>query len=454
MASVTEGWDLVAVINQSTLNALFASAYSGDIPVEIPNGTIPEFNASFSGFIGMPTVDLTPTSASGSNTFAAMTFPLSGTMTTGPVSTPLAPGANIMFTSNLTYVNVEESSETTQLQLTLDWTSDEILYNVRLSGLSQILDDFLSAGLLTTLQAKLGSSGSFHLGSVSIASVPAVLQPSGMAKFAIQPNATSPADNVLAMVTMTNSRPMPVDPPDFTQSGPLLPPSHNSALYISNAVLLEGLLGPAMAAQLSIPNWTTTGSPAEGYTLSFAGAQVINATASGISKVEVTNVGMSVNGSGQVAVTYQANAYPTFDIQDGYWVQINGSMTLEPVLSNNSISFTVSTPTPTGSIQATLATRLIVVAAIMVSFGTLSGFFAGILGLCLFYILTYISFPVTALGNLSSTIQNSMRPFQWPAAQAYPLSAIVLPGDLVLYGSPAGINPVHLGLRPTPPGLL
>jgi len=432
MASVTQGWDLVAAITQSTLNGLLSDAY----PTITVNNSVD--GMGFDGTIGTPTVNLNPSNTVGTNSLAQLTFPIAGTITVEGNANSLASGATITFTANLTYLTVEGTDSNNQLALTIDWTSDLVVYDVTLTGLSQSLDDILGGLILGFLQTEASSTNSYPLGTINVASLPVGLQPTGTADFAIQTNASDPDRNTLAMLMLTNSGTAPSSF-DFGTAAPLLVSGQEAALYISDRVMMETLVGPPLAAQLGVT--LTSSDDGEGdYTLSFNGSVDLPNPPAKIHQVTLTSVSASVN-SNQVAISYSANAYPSFNVDKGYWVEITGELLLEPVLHTSStgqtIVFTVDSPKPSGKIHAKPAVWVVLIAAIIATFGSVSVFIAGIVVAVLSILLTYLTFPINSVSGMGADVQSGIQQINWPAQKSFPLTQIMLPSDFVLLGAPA-----------------
>ena len=172
MATVTtEGWDLVAVANQSLLNTLLTTVYNDNIfPHDVK---ITEMGVTFNGTLGIPTANLNPSTTQGTNSMASIVVPISGTVIFLGVSNTIPPNSTLNITSNLQYVSIIIQG-TQAMQLYLDLQSNLAIYSVNVQP-SQSWVSILN-GLIQYYFQNQFSGGSYYLGTVMMDGAPAQLE--------------------------------------------------------------------------------------------------------------------------------------------------------------------------------------------------------------------------------------------------------------------------------------
>jgi len=136
------------------------------------------------------------------------------------------------------------------------------------------------------------------------------------------------------------------------------------------------------------------------------------------------------------------NAHPLFNAGSVYYVQVQGNIFVTIVLNANSqtISFSTTAGTGSGAIEANAIGWLIVIGAIIASFGTVSFFIGTVLAIVVPIILTEFTFPITLPPAQLNSMDQALGSFTWPAQANFPLNSIQMPGDLVFFGTPQVSN--------------
>jgi hypothetical protein len=425
----TEGWDLVAVANQTLLNTGLNSAYNSKLFPNQVNYTAMGIN--FDGTLGVPICNLNPANASGTNSLAEIVVPLKGTLTYSGSSYTVPAGSTLGITSNLLYDSITLSGGASAMQLNLDLASDTAVYEV---GLTITPSPFWAPILNGIIQGYLQTQyegGSYYLGTVNMSGAPASLLPTGSVFFATQENTTTPAANILALVANTSTGSSGIL--DFTSNPSLLPASQNAALYISNRCLLVNLVLPALATELKTTSssFNITGTTTTPYTLSLNTSIGI----SGKYDPSLNSLNVYVNNSNSIQGDYQATGYPLSGFGSVIWVDVNGSFFLSPNLNEQVISISANTPDGNGSIHLSVGGWFIVGALIIATFGSLGAALGTVVAVVVPTLITQLNFSVSMSG-LATSINDAPLSFTWPAQQLCPITSIALPGDLILYLNP------------------
>lgn len=430
MATVTtEGWDLVAVANQTLINSGLTAAYNANLFPHNINYTA--LGITFVGVMGVPVSNLNPAAASGTNSLASVVAPLTGTLTYAGVNYPLPAGSTMSITSNLKYVSVTLSGGVSAMQLYLDLASNLAVYQAAINAPTPpfwlpILNGIIQGYLQTQYQG-----GSYYLGTVNMSGVPAALLPTGSVYFATQPNTATPAANIMALVANTSTGSQGIL--DFTSNPALLPSTQNAAIYISNRCLLVNLVLPALATQLktTASSFTVTGNATTPYTL----ALNTNIGISGEYDPTLNSLNVYVNNSQNIQGDYGATGYPISAFSSLMWVDVNGSFYLSPVLTGQVISISANTPNGNGSMHLSTGGWIIVGALVIATFGSLGAAMAAVVAIVVPIIITQLNFSVSMSG-LATSLNGAGLAFTWPAQSLAPITSIALPGDLVLYLNP------------------
>ncbi len=438
---MTNGWDLIAVASQGTLNSILSEAVSaGLLPssisqqVPMEGGTVTvamELSAS-----DPPTVNLNPTATAGESAMVALTLPFAGgtiTSTSAGVNPPATvPALTMVVTTEITYVDLSFSGGTNET-LALDFTSSEAIYDISVTGLPAFWEDFVNAAIQQWLQNL--KPGSVPLGTVVVPSDLTALAPVGDSEFAIQ-TADSPDDNalLLLMTTPSGSQPSGTGATDFSDLPPLLQSGQPSAFYISNRVLMEEMIVPGFCEQLSAPasDFSFTGNATTPVVATFSGSLSIQ----GEDDPVLHGLVLSVNNSSQVQGSYDVDAYPAFHA-GVYYVKVTGDIFIELVLDSSSqqISFNTTSNSGSGSLEASPWGWAIIVAAIIATFGTISVFLGIVIAIVVPLVVALLTFPVN-MNSADESITQALGSATWPLQKNYPLSSVLLPGDLVIVGDP------------------
>jgi hypothetical protein len=438
---MTNGWDLVAVASQGTLNALLSEAVTDGLlpativaPITLEGSTTTvtiELDTA-----NPPTVDLNPTATPGQSAMVALTLAFSsGTLAPATGSPSTIPAGTLTITTEIAYVDVDFSGGTNET-LALDFTSDLAVYNVEIvdTGLTPTQQDIIDLALEVYFQSL--TPGSVPLGTVVVPAVAASLEPVGESEFAIQ-TATSPDDNalLLLMTTSTGVAPTGSAGVDFSDIAPLLQPGQPSALYISNRVLIEEIIVPGMCSSMHLPatDFSFSGSPTVAYTATFSG----NVSLGGTDDPYLQGLSLSVNDDNQVQGGYDVAAHPLFNAGGTYYVKVTGDIFVSPTLdtSTQAISFATTSNTGSGTLECSPLGWAIIVAGIIATWGTLGAFIATVVAVVVPIVVALLQFPVN-LGSVDASISDSLSAFVWPLQQNYPLSSVSVPGDLVIVGDP------------------
>ncbi|PKG42616.1 TULIP family P47-like protein [Psychroflexus sp. MES1-P1E] len=430
MATVTtEGWDLLAVANQTLINTGLSAAYKANIFPHKVNYTA--LGITFVGTLGTPTANLNPANASGTNSLAAIVAPLSGTLTYQGVNYDVPVGSTLGITSNLKYDSITLSGGAPAMQLNLDIASSLAIYEV---GLTITPTPFWAPILNGIIQGYLQTQykgGSYYLGTVNMSGVPASLLPTGSVFFATQENTQTPADNLLALVSNTSTGTPGIL--DFTSNPGLIPSTENAALYISNRCLLVNLVMPPLVKQLKTvsTSFNISGNTTTPYTLALNTKIGI----SGEYDPKLTSMSVYVNNSQNIQGDYGATGYPISSFSSLMWVDLHGSFYLSPVLKSQVVSISARTPDGSGSIHLSTGGWLIVGALVIATFGTLGAAMGAVVAIVVPIIITQLNFSVS-MSDLAKSLEDANLSFTWPAQKLCPIKSIALPGDLVLYLDP------------------
>jgi hypothetical protein len=437
-AQNTQGWDLIAAITQQSLNTLVASAFQqGDIPATFSEQVnLPLVGeATVSVTIGPPSIDLNPQQGQGQSGMAGVTFQIvSGSISANNFQTITIPEGTLEVVTVLSYVTAEFSGGSTE-RLSIDFTSPLAVFNVIIQNptWSQTLTTVVEAALKAGLQVLL--PGSLSLGSVNVPSQAAPLVPVGQADFAIQIN-SDPNLNTLMLLMVTSSGTAPTGPgaTDFSNAPSIIPAGQQSALYISNRMLIQELIVPQLATslQLQASAFTIQGSATTPYTATFSGDQSINAEFD----PDLMNLVVSVNSSQQVQAAYVVDAHPVVNTGQTFYIEVDGDIFVSIVLSGQTITFNTTANSGTASLHASALGWTIVVAAIIASFGTLGALLGTVLAVVVPVVLTELSFSITLPTPVLAKINQGLGSFSWPAQANFPLTSIQMPGDLIFFGTP------------------
>lgn len=383
-----------------------------------------------------PTVNLNPTATAGESAMVALTLPFAGgtiTSTSAGVNPPATvPALTMVVTTEITYVDLSFSGGTNET-LALDFTSSEAIYDISVTGLPAFWEDFVNAAIQQWLQNL--KPGSVPLGTVVVPSDLTALAPVGDSEFAIQ-TADSPDDNalLLLMTTPSGSQPSGTGATDFSDLPPLLQSGQPSAFYISNRVLMEEMIVPGFCEQLSAPasDFSFTGNATTPVVATFSGSLSIQ----GEDDPVLHGLVLSVNNSSQVQGSYDVDAYPAFHA-GVYYVKVTGDIFIELVLDSSSqqISFNTTSNSGSGSLEASPWGWAIIVAAIIATFGTISVFLGIVIAIVVPLVVALLTFPVN-MNSADESITQALGSATWPLQKNYPLSSVLLPGDLVIVGDP------------------
>lgn len=429
MATVTtEGWDLLAVANQSLLNDGLALLYNDKILPSDVNYSVDGY--SFKGTLGQPVVDLNPTSATGTNSIAAISFPISGVVIISGTSNTIPDGATFAITSDLTYVSVVlEGKPVTQLYL--DLSSKNAIYSIKLDVTPEPFWVIILNALIQGYLQNNFSSGTYYLATVDMSAAPAQLQPTGSLYFAIQDNTANPDANILAVVANTSTGKTGVL--DFTDNPALLPAGENAALFISNRCLLVNIVLPQLATHLKVPqtDFNISGSNTAPYNVTLN----TNVSISGQYSPVLNSMNIYVNNSAQIQSDYGATGYPLSAFESIIWVNVTGSFYLTPTLTNQTISINADTPNGDGSLHLTAAGWAIVSAVVIATWGTVGLLLAGVIAIVVPIVITQLQLSIS-MTAIAQQLNDANISFAWPAQQYAPIKSIALPGDLILYVTP------------------
>jgi hypothetical protein len=435
---MTNGWDLIAVASQGTLNSLLSEAVSGGLLPPSISQKIPMEGGTVTVTVDLdplspPTVNLNPTNAAGQSAMVALNLPFSGgtiTSTSSGVNPPATlPTLTMAVTTEITYVDLSFSGGTNET-LALDFTSSEAIYSMKVTGLPPFWENFVNAAITTWLQNL--KPGSVPLGTVVVPTELAALAPVGNSMFAIQ-TAENSDDNALLLLMTTPSGTQPSGT-NFSDSLPLLQPGQPSAFYISNRVLMEEIIVPGFCQQLSAPasDFSFSGDATTPVVATFSGSLSIQ----GEDDPVLHGLALSVNNSSQVQGSYDVDAYPAFHA-GVYYVKVTGDVYIEMVLdaSSQEISFNTTSSSGSGSLEASPLGWAIIVAAIIATFGTISAFLGIVLAIVVPLVVALLTFPVN-MSSADESISQALGSATWPLQKVYPLSSVTLPGDLVIVGDP------------------
>lgn len=431
MSLYTQGWDLVAVASQPELNSLLVAVENtGWFPSSINTSY---FGVTFEGTLGTPQINLNPTQAQGTNSLAQLTIPISGVIMQSGESNTVPVGTTIGVITNLTYVSIDISGNSI-LRLSLDLSSQDALYSVGLATPSPVPKwmPFLNGLIAAYLSTDVNLKGVYYLGDVNLSSIPNALTPQGASYFAIQLAQGSSGQNILAMTGTTSTGTGGVL--DFAPVPQLLPANQNTALYISNRCLLANLVLPQMAQALNTENSTFTvqGGTPNPCTISLN--QTIDI--SGKYDPDLNNLNVYVNGSSQIQGDYGATGYPLSGFHSVIWVDVNGSFYMTPSTTAGAISFSSDAPNGSGSIHLSTGGWFIVGALIVATFGSLGAALGAVVAIVVPIVITQLKLSVS-MGSIQTSLNQANLSFSWPAQTACPIAGIALPGDFVIYLSPA-----------------
>lgn len=438
---LTKGWDLIAAITQQSLNSILPVAFNkSSIPTEISEvldlGILGTVQVDVT--IDAPTVDLSPDQSSGDSSFTGIKFPITGGTVSANGNSEDVPPGTLEVVTNLKYVEVDFTNGTSGnnkvVQLSLDFDSDLAFYNVIFDdpGYGDDIITFIEEGLTRFLQNL--PDGSINLGQVNFPAKISALAPVGEADFAVQ-KANDPDQNTLMLLMMTESGTRPTDPnaTNFSSVPPFLSAGKQSALYMSNRLLIEEIITPQLSNSLGIAesSWVTTGDQTTPYIASFEGDAPIG------NEYDMTleSLSASVNESQQVQASYTVDAKPV-DLGSIYYIEVKGDIFVAIDCNGNTISFQTTSDDGSGSIHCPLWAWAIVIAAIIATGGTLSIGIAMLVAIVVPIVVNLISFPVTLPDSLNTEINDALGSFTWPAQQLLSLESIQLPGDLVIYCEP------------------
>jgi hypothetical protein len=421
----TRGWDLIAATTQGTLNELIAVAFSrGEFPSTL------EFEVGGNKVklvLGAPSLDLSPTRAAGRTGFAAMVIPIaSGTIAEGPGETPVPPGGSIEILAPLAFVKAGESE-----RLSLDLQSESAEYGLKAPGLAppvvKLAEDAIAAHF------KGLEPGALHFGGVSLPSA-APFSPVGPSSFAIQTQ-TDPNLNALLLL-MTTPSGTPSGDTGFNADAPLVPGGQKAALYVSNRLLMEGLVAPAIAGKVGISpeSFNVSGGAGSATSISFSGAKSLD----GEYEPELTGFTLSVNEIDQIQGAYTVRAHPGFNAGSVYYVEVTGNIFVTPKLdaATGEVKFESSHDEAEGAIRCSPVGWILLSAAIVFSFGSVVLFVAGVVGIVIAVIIASLSFPIALPESVLAPMGEALKSFNWPAQEGFQITNVELPGDLLVTGNP------------------
>ncbi|TND10472.1 MAG: hypothetical protein FD123_114 [Bacteroidetes bacterium] len=424
MATVTtNGWDLLGVANQTALNQFLTNAYNDSFfPSTISYSA---FGFSFSGTMGIPVVDLNPTSASGNNTFASLTIPLSGNLVQGSDTYPIPSGSTLVITSNLTYVQIDISG-TTNMQLYLDLTGPATAYVITLNSpppapwWEPVLNGIIQGYMQNTFQ-----DGTYYLGTLNVSSAPQGILPSGSIGFSTQVNASDASNNVLVMMGTTSTGTS--GSTDWSSVPPLMPSGQSATLYISNRCLLNNFVLPSLQGNISGSQFSITGNATTPYVISLT--NTVNFTAEYNPVLQSLNT--YVNDSGQIQGDYVAFGYPVSWLSWLFYVKVEGSFYLTPEISGQAITMDVDSPDGDGSLVITGIGWALYAALLIATFGSISAMLAAVIAVVVPVLAATLSLNVS-MSNIAAILNQANVSFTWPASSILPLSGVSLPGDMIL----------------------
>jgi hypothetical protein len=430
-----QGWDLVAASTQRALNSALAQLFAEGAIQKAFTETVESKvlgKITVTVNVGAPSIDLNPAAAKGQRGLVGITFPIESGSIKGQTEIAIPPGRLEVVTA-LSYVDVEGKEEGRIERLALDFTSEKTVCEVVIEeqGWDPAWSKLLGEGLATYLRGQ--TPGAFYLGEVEVAKEATPIAPAGGSDFAVQVG-PEPAENVLLLLMLSPSG--KAGNPDFGSAPSLVPAGQQAAFYLSNRLLIDKVVAPALAKGLEVPesSFGLSGSSTELCAARFSGRKSL----SGDYEPELTGLELEVNGNGQIQSAYTVAAHPGFNLGETYYFKVTGNIFVTPVLDVGTQALTFKTEADEGSakIECSVAGWIIIGAAILFSFGTLGALVAIVLAVVVPIVITQLRFPVSLPSSLLKHLETSIGSVRWPAQKDFPLNAVELPGDLVFIGEP------------------
>jgi len=444
----TNAWDLVAAIRQDTLNDQLVALYNaGRLITEVHEViNIPlAGEATVDMKVGAPVFKLDKSVVN----LVQITFPIrGGSIANKFVNVPIPEqGLDIVVVTDLQYVHLEIEGEGHVLRLAIDFTSPDAVYNVVMEGTPPGWDPDYNDIIGEALRKKLREDASkhdydhpYHLGNIVLPDgIPEDLEPTGEADFTTQivDRSDKGGDNIIGLL-MTTAGDQSGISNVFSNLPAVVPQGHVSSLIVSNEVLMKKVVTPQVAKSL--------GAGAGDFAFSGGGTTPVTSSLKthpylgGDYSIYMWNATAQVDNNA-IVVNYEAHAHPLVDTKEAFYIKVTGSITITPQLQTNDkgeqeIVFTGTHSDPDGHVECDWYVYPIVVAAIIVSFGTLSLAFAAIAAIVIPILMATLTFPVDLPSQIKTELNQGLASFKWPLQTAYPLDGVSLPGDLIITGVP------------------
>jgi len=448
----TNGWDVVAAIRQKTLNDTMKALYDKGI---LPNHISETIHVPLVGDATV-TLDFDPMTFlldTGNPDLVQINFPVTdGKIETKIITIPIPLGLTITVTSDLQYVHLKFEDDQQVLRLAVDFTSAAAVYDVKVDcdKWDPQYNELLAEALKKFLQAEAEQHDydhPFHIADITLPDgVPAELEPNGQADFVTQivDQSETGDDNIVALLVATgDSGPGYSD--DFSATPPLVPEGHVSSAVVSNEALIKKVIVDQVADAFSIPatSFTVSGGGKDPCTAALNTHPYLGTDF----KVYIWNASVKVGDNQTVDVDYEVHAHPYVDTKETFYIKVTGSMSFkvevqekeEDGVKKQYIVLTGDASTPKGKIECAWWVYPIVVAAILVTFGTLSLAFAAISAVVVSVLLATLSFPIGIPNDIDQKLHDGLFSVQWPLQDYYPLDekdGVTLPGDLIVCGTP------------------
>jgi len=449
----TNAWDLVAAIRQQTLNQQFQALYSeGRLIKELTETVQLPFvgDAKVTLKLGAPTLKFSQTVPN----LVEIRFPITGgTLTTkmGTIPVPTK-GLSLTVVTDLQYVHLRITNDKTRkeqdvLRLAINFSSPESVYNVDMEGNPPGWDPdynpILSAALRKKLQqdaARTDYDHPYHIADIVLPEgTPKGLEPTDQADFTTQIVDHSDAgdQNIIALL-MTTAGDRRGTSNNFANSPALVPKDHVSSLLIGNEVLMKKMIVPQVAdgLKLKVHDFKYSGGGAKPTKASLNGHPYLG----GKYKIYLWDCDVKVDG-GRIVVDYEAHAHPLVDTKETFYIKVTGNVKIKPELKRDKngkqqIVFTGSHSDPSGKVECDWWVYAIVVAAILVTFGTLSLLFAAVAAVVVTVLMATLTFNVDMPSDIKTMLAEGLSSYAWPAEDDITLDGVDLPGDLVITGVP------------------
>jgi hypothetical protein len=435
---LTQGWDLVAGITQAALDEVMSALYDkGEIPktisAKVPIPVLGDVEVTLE--ITAPTIDLDPPAAKGQPSMVGLTIPFTSGTIKGSEEKTIPPGS-IEIVTEVAYVQLEETPDGTTDRLSFDLASGNAIYEVVIEDPSwpQTLKEMLATALKSYFQSL--APASFYLGDVQIPKEDAELAPAGKSDFAIQ-IAAEPGRNVLLLLMQTPSSEGPGSL-DFSKVSSLVPAGQKSVLYVSNRLLVQKIVAPAVAGGLEVPlsSFTASGNAKTSNSSTFSGQKQFG----GEYEPELVRLELKVGGGKQILANYKVLAYPISGSvgHEAMQVEVDGGLLITPTLeaSTQTITFATAAGSNSGSLKFVWWVWTIFAVLIAVTFGTGAAILGIVLAIVVPIVVTQLRFPVNLPPQLLKELQASVGSFAWPGQEEFPLTGFELPGDALFLGEP------------------